>query len=70
MSASGRMHIDFHAHRLRCAWEGMHIEVDVHGKADRQKELLTIETESRLGTHSGIKNSVRNSARGTNRGTQ
>ena len=25
-------------------------EVDVHGKADRHIELLTIETESRLGT--------------------
>ena len=34
-------------------------EVNVHGKADRLMRLLTIETESRLGTF-GIKRSVIN----------
>ncbi len=34
-------------------------EVNVHGKADRHMRLLTIETESRLGTF-GIKRSVIN----------
>jgi hypothetical protein len=54
-------------------------EIDVHGKADRHMKLLTVETESRLGTlwDEECKNnkrtiiiSVRNSARRTNCGTQ
>ena len=32
-----------------CIWELLQ-EVDVHGKADRHMKLLTVETESRLGT--------------------
>ena len=32
-----------------CIWELLQ-EVDVHGKADRHMKLLTIETESSLGT--------------------
>ena len=45
-------------------------EDNVHGKADSHMRLLTIETESRLGSHSGIKKSVINFARRKSRGKQ
>jgi hypothetical protein len=36
--------------RAQCVHPGAIQEVNVHGKADRHMKLLTIETESRLGT--------------------
>jgi hypothetical protein len=45
-------------------------EVNVHGKADTYMRLLTIETEGRLGTQSGVKKSVINFARRKSCGKQ
>jgi len=42
-----------------CIWELLQ-KVNVHGKADRHMKLLTIETESRLGTLGTKRSAIKN----------